>query len=110
VLATHYEESVVARLCNGKTHLTTALQPLVLAAEQAVELAEETRRRTLARSEAGGGSVAEVNWLLGQGYQVQCQDSSGTRAQPLAASVPQWVADPRVPARQVGWVPVTTTP
>jgi hypothetical protein len=110
VLATRYEEIVVDRLFNGKTQLTTALQPLVLAAEQALELEEETRRRTRWRIDAGGGSVDDVNWLLGQGYQVHCKDYSGTRAQTLAASVTQWVDDPRVPARQVGWVPVTTRP
>lgn len=110
VLATRYEEIVVDRLFTGKTQLTTALQPLVLAAAQALELDEETRRRTLWRIDAGGGSVDDVNWLLGQGYQVHCKDYSGTRAQTLAASVTQWVDDPRVPTRQVGWVPVTTTP
>jgi hypothetical protein len=110
VLATRYDEIVVDRLFNGKTQLTTALQPLVLAAEQTLDLADDTRRRTLWRIDAGGGSVEDVNWLLGRGYQVHCKDYSGTRAQTLAASVTTWVEDPRIPERQVGWVPVAATP
>jgi hypothetical protein len=35
---------------------------------------------------------------------VHCKDYSGTRAQTLAASVTDWVDDPRIAGRQVGWV------
>jgi hypothetical protein len=110
VLATRYDEIVVDRLLSGKTQLPTALQPLVLAAEPTLDLDEHTRRRTLWRIDAGGGSVEEVHWLLGRGYHVHCKDDSGTRAQTLAACVTAWVDDPRIPERQVGWVPLTTTP
>jgi hypothetical protein len=110
VLATRYDEIVVDRLFSGTTQLTTALQPLVLAAEQTLDLDEDKRRRTLWRLDAGGGSVEDVNWLLGRGYHVHCKDSSGTRAQILAAGVTTWVNDPRIPERQVGWVPLAVTP
>jgi len=110
VLATRYDAIVVDRLFSGTTQLTTALQPLVLAAEQTLALAEATRRRTLWRIDAGGGSVDDVNWLLGRGYHVHCKDYSGTRAQTLAACVTAWGEDPRIPERQVGWVPVTPSP
>ncbi len=40
VLATHYEEVVVDRLFDGKTSLPKALQPLMEAAEQILELDE----------------------------------------------------------------------
>jgi hypothetical protein len=110
VLATQYDEIVVDRLFSGKTQLTAALQPLVQAAEQTLDLAADKRRRTLWRIDAGGGSVDDVNWLLGRGYQVHCKDYSGTRAQTLAAGITAWVEDPHVPDRQVGWVPATTTP
>jgi hypothetical protein len=109
-LATHYGDIVVDRLFGGTTQLTTALQPLVQAAQQTLELDEDTRRRTVWRIDAGGGSVAEVNWLLNQGYHVHCKDYSGTRAQTLAESVTQWLDDPRIPERQVGWVTVAPTP
>jgi len=42
VLATGYEEVVVDRLFDGKTQLTKALQPLMQAAEQTLELDERT--------------------------------------------------------------------
>jgi hypothetical protein len=104
VLATCYEEVVVDRLFDGKTQLTTALQPLMQAAEQTLALDERKRERTVVRIDAGGGSVDDVNWLLVRGYQVHGKDYSSTRAQRLAASVLDWVDDPKVPGRQVGWV------
>src|SRR5436309_11047064 len=57
VLATRYEEVVVDRLFDGTTQLTRALQPLMQAAEQTLELDERKRQRTLVRFDAGGGSV-----------------------------------------------------
>ncbi len=104
VLASRYEEVVTDRLFDGTTQLTKALQPLMEAAEQTLELDERKRERTLVRVDAGGGSVDDVNWLLARGYQVHCKDYSSRRAQRLAASVEYWVDDPQVQGRQVGWV------
>src|SRR5437773_8349675 len=70
VLATTYQEVVVDRLFDGKTQLTRALQPLVLAAEETLQLDEDKRRRTIVRLAAGGGSLDDVNWLLARGYRV----------------------------------------
>jgi hypothetical protein len=109
VLATRYDEIVVDRLFGGTTQLTSALRPLVQATAQTLDLDEDKRRRTVWRMDAGGGSVAEVNGLLEPNYHVHCKDSSGTRAQTLAESVTAWVEDPRMPERQVGWVPVPPT-
>jgi hypothetical protein len=104
VLATRYEEIVVERLFDGKTQLTAALQPLVAAAEDTLDLAREKRQRTILRVDAGGGSVADINWVLARGYQVHGKDYSGTRARKLAESVGEWIDDPRSPERQLGWV------
>src|SRR5437588_5889832 len=104
VLATRYEEVVVDRLFDGTTQLTRALQPLMQAAEQTLELDERKRQRTLVRFDAGGGSVDDVNWLVVRGYQIHGKDYSSARAQRLAASVQEWVDDPQVEGRQVGWV------
>jgi len=104
VLATRYEEVVVDRLFDGKTQLSKALQPLMEAAEQTLQLDEDQRERTLVRIDAGGGSVDDVNWLLSRGYQVHCKDYSSQRAHRLAASVEDWVDDPHVEGRQLGWV------
>jgi hypothetical protein len=104
VLASCYEEVVVDRLFDGTTQLTKALQPLMEAAEQTLALDQRKRERTLVRTDAGGGSVGEVNWLLLRGYQVHGKDYSSKRARRLAESVQDWVDDPHVQGRQVGWV------
>src|SRR5437764_5401533 len=109
VLATRYEEVVVDRLFDGKTQLTKALQPLMQAAEQTLELNQRKRQRTLVRFDAGGGSVGDVNWLLVRGYQIHGKDYSSARAGRLAASVQEWVDDPEVEGRQVGWVSLPAT-
>jgi len=104
VLATRYGEIVVDRLFEGKTQLTRALQPLILAAEATLQLDEDKRYRTIVRVDAGGGSLADVNWLLARGYLVHCKDYSGQQAKRLAKSVTDWYADPHQPERQFGWV------
>ncbi len=106
VLATHYHELVVDQVFPGTTQLTTALRPLIEAAEATLALDAARRARTLIRIDAGGGSLADVNWLLARGYHVLLKEYSGRRAHKLAASVTNWVDDPQVPGRQVGWVTV----
>ena len=66
-MASRYDEVVVDRLFGGKTQLSAALQPLVLAAEQTLALDEAQRRRTILRVDAGGGSLDDVNWALRRG-------------------------------------------
>jgi hypothetical protein len=109
VLATHYQEVVVDQLFAGNTYLRTALQPLVMASEQTLALDEAKRPRTIVRLDAGAGSVDDINWLLARGYQVHAKDYSGQRARLLAESVTEWVDDPTVPGRQVGWVQAQAT-
>ena len=92
------------RLYPGNIQLTEALQPLVLAAEQTLELDKGKRNRTVLRVDAGGGSLDDVNWLLERGYQVHCKDYSSVRAEALAMTVKQWYSDPQCAGRQVGWV------
>ncbi len=108
VLATTYQEVVVDRLFDGKTQLTRALQPLVLAAEETLQLDEDKRCRTIMRLDAGGGSLDDVNWLLARNYQVHCKDYSGQQAKRLASSVVDWYVDPHLPERQFGWVTEAT--
>jgi len=104
VLASNYHEIVVDQLGGGNTYLRSALRPLIEAAEQILELSQSKRARTIVRVDAGGGSLSEINWLLERGYQVIAKDYSGVRAQKLALSVTNWVDDPRIEGRQVGWV------
>jgi hypothetical protein len=107
--ATHYQEIVVDQLFNGSTYLRTALIALITAAELILDLSQAKRARTIVRVDAGGGSVSEINWLLERGYQVIAKDYSGQRAQKLALSVTNWVDDPRIEGRQVGWVTAPTS-
>jgi len=104
VLASHYEEIVVDRLFDGKTQLTRALQPLMLAAEETLQLDMDKRRSTIVRVDAGGGSLDDVNWLLARDYQVHGKDYSGKQAKRLASSVRDWYIDQELPERQFGWV------
>src|SRR5438876_1625653 len=108
VLASRYGEIVIDRLFDGKTQLTRALQPLILAAEETLQLDEDKRRRTIVRVDAGGGSLKDVNWLLARGYLVHGKDYSGQQAKRLAKSVADWYVDPHQPERQFGWVTETT--
>lgn len=103
VLATHYQEIITERLFGGKKQLSTALQGLLEAAEVTLELTEDKRRRTIVRVDAGGGSVDDVNWLLGRGYRVMGKDYSGMRVLKLVEDVHEWITDPAEPGRQVGW-------
>jgi hypothetical protein len=107
VLASHYGEVVVDRLFDGKTQLTRARPPLVLAAEETLHLDEDKRRQTIVRVDAGGGSLGDVNWLLSRGYLVHGKDYSGKQAKRLATSVADWYVDPHQPDRQFGWVTET---
>jgi hypothetical protein len=106
LIASHYQEIVAKQLFDGKTQLTKALRPLVEAAEKTLGLEQDEakRQRTILRVDSGGGSVAEVNWVLKRGYQLHGKDYSGKRARQLAESVVEWLDDPHSPDRQVGWV------
>jgi hypothetical protein len=81
VLASRYREVVVDRLFDGKTQLTRALQPLLLAAERTLQLDEDKRHHTIVRVDAGGGSLDSVNWLLARGYQGTRQRLLGPTSQ-----------------------------
>jgi hypothetical protein len=104
VLATLSHEVGADRLFDGKTQLSTALLPLVLAAEETLELDAAKRERTLVRSDAGAGSVSDINWLLFRGYQVVAKDDSTKRAAHLAEQVTDGIPDPHDSERQLGMV------
>jgi len=111
VLASLYHEVVMARLFPGTTQLAAALPELIAAAERTLDLDGDPAKRahTIVRVDGGGGSVEDINGLLERGYAVHAKDDSSARAQTLAQGVTDWVDDPRVPGRQVGWVTQGTT-
>jgi hypothetical protein len=104
VIASHYGEIVSEQVFSGTTGLSRAFEPLVQAAEQVLQLDEAKRQRTLLRIDSGGGSLDDVNWALGRGYQLHTKDYSRQRARKLGLSVSEWFDDPHIPGRQVGWV------
>ncbi len=104
VVASRYSEVVSDQLFAGKTALVKALQPLIIAAEQVLELCADKRAHTIVRLDSGGGSIGEINWLLERGYQVHTKDEERARARKLGKSVSEWFDDPQIPGRQVGWV------
>lgn len=104
VLASRYHEVVTDRLFAGNRQLGGALQPLVEAAERTLELTEAKRQHCLVRIDAGGGSIDNFNWLLVRGYQVLGKACLSQQARRLAETVREWITDPHLPERQVGWV------
>jgi hypothetical protein len=104
VSASLYDEIVTDRVFDGTTQLVTALPVLLSAAQQTLELSILQRARTIVRIDAGGGSLEDLNWVLRQGYQLHAKDLSSARASKLAETVVEWVDDPRIEGRQMGWV------
>ena len=66
------------------------LQPAVLGAENALELAPKQRKRTVWRIDGGAGSDEQLRWLLARDYHVMAKGLSGVRAQVLATQVRRW--------------------
>lgn len=104
VVATLYDEIVVERLYCGKTQLERSLQPLVTAAEEALDLDEARRQHTIVRSDGGGGRDEDVNWLLERDYLILVKVKNWKRAAKLAQSVTTWHTDPKTGDREIGWV------
>ena len=86
VLATHYQEIVVERLFSGTVQLNRALPQLVEESEEILELDKAKRARTIWRLDGGGGSQADLCWLLKRGYQVIAKEYSAKRASQLCQS------------------------
>jgi hypothetical protein len=104
VLATHYDEIVVDRLYDGKRQLDASVYELVTLAEQALDLTETQRKRTILRIDGGGGADKNINELLARDYHLLIKIHNWRRAEKLATSVATWYIDPKVTDREVGWV------
>jgi hypothetical protein len=110
VLATRYEEVVVDRLYPGKRQLESCLVGLIGEAEEILALRGEgkeiqnKRENTVLRVDGGGGTEADINWMLSRGYTLMVKLHNAKRSSKLARSVETWVSDEKVPERQIGWV------
>jgi hypothetical protein len=92
VSSVQYGETVWSELYPGNRHTIQCFQPAVLAAEIALDLAAEQRRRTVFRMDGGAGSDEHLTWLLARGYQVMAKGLSNRRAEALARQVRRWDA------------------
>ncbi len=104
VLATWYDEIIVDRLYDGKRQLDHSLIELVSLAENALELTETQRKRTILRIDGGGGEDDNIHWVLACGYHLLVKVKNWRRAKKLCASVTHWYTDPKVSGRELGWV------
>ena len=104
VLASLYDEIVFEKLYPGTVQLEQNLQELLVGAEEVLELGQAQRHRTIVRVDGGGGRDADVNWLLSRGYFILVKVKNWQRARKLGQSVQEWLPDPKVPDRQMGWV------
>ena len=102
-MATRYREVVTSQLYDGKTQLNRALQGLIIAAETVLALDEKKRQQTLIRTDAGGGSDEDINFLLSRGYLLITKAYSSRRAEKVCQSVKTWYRDPLVEGREVGF-------
>lgn len=104
VVASAYDELIVDQLYEGTRQLEASLSHLILCAENALNLAENQRSRTVLRVDAGGGSDANINWMLARGYFILIKVHNWQRVRKLLTSVTCWYPDPHVPGREVGWI------
>jgi len=100
----HDYEVVVDLLYDGKTQLPRALRELVVTAAAILDLDATRGQRTIVRIDGHGGSLDDVNWLLGQGYHVHTKEYSTKSARKLAESVITWYDDEKGSGRQFGYV------
>jgi hypothetical protein len=68
------------------------LEPAVLAAETALELSAEQRKRTVWRLDGGAGSDEHIRWLLQRDYHIVAKGMSHSRAEALSRQVSRWDA------------------
>jgi hypothetical protein len=104
VLASQYQEVIVDRLFAGNRQLGASMQELMQAAQETLQLDEAQRACCLVRFDAGAGSMANINGLLEQGYEILGKICSTQQARLLANTVKEWVTDTQLPERQMGWV------
>jgi len=104
VLASNYGEIVYDRLYNGRAHLESKLEELIMAAADVLALDKKKRQHTVLRIDGAGGSDRFINWVLEAEFGILTKVHNWKRSYKLAASVQKWHVDPRDAGREVGWV------
>ena len=85
-----YRETIWSDVFPGNYHTVHCLQPAVLATEDALDLSEKWRKRTVWRLDGGGGSERHMRWLLERGYHLLAKGMNHLRAQALGQQVQRW--------------------
>lgn len=109
VVAAAYDEIIVDQLYAGTRQLEASLPQLIEMAENALNLDENQRVRTVLRVDAGGGSDANINGILQRHYYLLIKVHNWQRVMKLMPAVTHWIADPAIPSRQVGWIETPST-
>jgi hypothetical protein len=104
VVAAAYDELIVDQLYPGKRQLESSLPQLIEMAEIALKFSQNQRARTVLRVDAGGGTETNINWMLNRGYWLLIKVHNWQRVRKLITHVTEWLPDPQVPGREVGWV------
>ena len=104
VVASLYDEIVTEKLYPGTVQLERNLPELIKNAENALDLDETRRKRTILRVDAGGGTDANINFLLERGYFGITKVKNWNRTCSLVKTVSQWKAIPQLSDHDWGWV------
>jgi hypothetical protein len=87
-----YRETVWSDVFPGNYHTSHCVQPAVVAAETALELALAQHCRIVWRLDGGAGSDEHLRWLFSRDYQVVAKGMNNHRAEALARQVRRWDA------------------
>lgn len=104
VIAYWYDEIVSEKLYSGTIQLEKNLIELVKMAENVLDMNEKRRRHTIIRTDAGGGTDADINFSLGQNYYLMSKMKNWQRTCKMVKTVTTWLPVPQLPDHECGWV------
>ena len=84
------KETIWSEIFPGNRNTHECVQSAVLAAETALDLSPEQRKRTVWRWDGGAGTDEQFRWLLARGYHVLGKGISNRRAEMLGRQVARW--------------------
>jgi hypothetical protein len=90
VSSVKYHETIWSDVFPGNYHTVHCLKTAVQAAEIALELSDDQRKRTIWRLDGGAGSEKELHWLVERGYQIVAKGINYNRAVALSRQVKRW--------------------
>jgi len=104
VVASLYGEIISEKLYPGTVLLEKNLPELIKMAETVLDLDETRRKNTILRFDAGGGTDANINFLLERDYFGITKVKNWQRTVKLVKTVSHWQSIPHLPEHECGWV------